>query len=380
MRKGIIAAVAVTLGLILAVMAPFAFAKVVTGENSTVRADQTINDDLFIAGTNVVIDGTVNGDVYAAGNTITIRGTVNGDVIAGGQTIIIEGKVRDHVRAAGQSIQLNGASVGAGLSAFGQTVTVDAKSTIGGGVIVAAQTAQLRASIAHGITGAAQDLTIDNVVTGDVNVAVKSLVVGSNAVVNGKISYRAEDDAQVDPAAKLVGGSEKLAPPPKNPDSDRGRSMLFVIVTLLASFVTGAVLLRLVPRPVAMAAGRVRERLWASLGIGLVALIVAVPLAILLSVTLVGLPLGLMALGAFVVSVYLSHLVVALVVGNWILELINSNTSRYLALAVGLVVLAIVGLVPVIGGIVGGMVVLVGLGAIVQTKAHYLKLSSHAKA
>ena len=78
--------VAVVLGLLaLVLLAAPAHAAEFRGGEDTVRigANETIDGDLFVGGTTIIIEGTVNGDVLAAGTTITIRGTVNGSVNAG---------------------------------------------------------------------------------------------------------------------------------------------------------------------------------------------------------------------------------------------------------------------------------------------------------
>ncbi len=58
-------------------------------KGETIPESQTIDDDVFISGANVVVDGTVNGVLLAAGETVTLNGTVNGDAFLVGETVII---------------------------------------------------------------------------------------------------------------------------------------------------------------------------------------------------------------------------------------------------------------------------------------------------
>ncbi len=58
-----------------------------TGE--TIPSGETIDDDVFISGENVVVDGTVNGALFAFAETVELNGTVNGDAILGGQEVIV---------------------------------------------------------------------------------------------------------------------------------------------------------------------------------------------------------------------------------------------------------------------------------------------------
>ncbi len=58
-------------------------------ESGNIGPGKTVNDDLFLAGENVVMAGTVNGNLFVSGSTVTISGKVNGDVFAGGRTVTI---------------------------------------------------------------------------------------------------------------------------------------------------------------------------------------------------------------------------------------------------------------------------------------------------
>ncbi|HEX7259522.1 MAG TPA: hypothetical protein VF272_01160, partial [Candidatus Saccharimonadia bacterium] len=65
----------VSFGLVIVLLFPGAGqAAVISSESgsSEVSANQTVDDDLYISGEQVVIDGTVNGDIYAAGSSISI--------------------------------------------------------------------------------------------------------------------------------------------------------------------------------------------------------------------------------------------------------------------------------------------------------------------
>jgi hypothetical protein len=87
--------------------------------------------------------------------------------------------------------------------------------------------------------------------------------------------------------------------------------------------------------------------------------------AVLLCLTLIGLPLGLAALAIFVFALYLSKILVAGAVGARLLKTSASVTPRYAAaLLVGLVLLKLLRALPFVGSLVGFVVLLVGLGLV----------------
>jgi hypothetical protein len=103
--------------------------------------------------------------------------------------------------------------------------------------------------------------------------------------------------------------------------------------------------------------------------VGLAVLIIVPLVASLIMVTIVGIPIGLLILLAFPLAVAIGLVLAALGLADRILNrdrLAKSGGSRFVALLVGVLIIAIVGIIPVLGFVVGVLVLLVGLGAFWQ--------------
>jgi hypothetical protein len=129
----------------------------------------------------------------------------------------------------------------------------------------------------------------------------------------------------------------------------------------VSMLVLGLLLLLLAPRGADAVADAWRRGTGVSIGWGLIFLIGLPIVAVLLLVTLVGIPLGfgvLFALGLIYAIGY--------VAGAWILGrlLLKPPTSRMVAFLAGLGILRLVALVPILAGIVGFVATVVGLGAL----------------
>lgn len=61
-----------------------------TETDGTINANETIDDDVFLAGNTIRMDGTVNGILLAAGGSITVSGTVNGDAFLFGESVVLK--------------------------------------------------------------------------------------------------------------------------------------------------------------------------------------------------------------------------------------------------------------------------------------------------
>ena len=102
--------------LVLSVVGTASASEFPKGE--TIPANETIDDDVFISGNDVVIDGTINGILFASGQTVTLNGTVNGDAFLMGETIIVSNSavVDGNLVIGGADITMNGSVSG---SVFG---------------------------------------------------------------------------------------------------------------------------------------------------------------------------------------------------------------------------------------------------------------------
>ncbi len=191
-------------------------------------------------------------------------------------------------------------------------------------------------------------MTLDgtSVVNGDVRTLDSTVERASGAVVNGTVRDLGPELAN---AALLVGLIGFLA------------YLAFAITGIFA----GLALAALASRQVREAGALISHEPVTTIVAGFVGLIAIVIVGVLAIVTVVGAPLG---LGLLVLVLPLLFVVGYLVIGIWIGDQILARTSPgvvrdrpYLAAVIGLIVMGIVGIIPV----VGGLVVLVGFGAVV---------------
>ena len=105
-----------------------------------------------------------------------------------------------------------------------------------------------------------------------------------------------------------------------------------------------------------------------SLGSG-VLLLIAIPLiALILMITVIGIPLGLIVLFAYIVILYISKIFVGLAIGRPIVTYAKKESSSpYWHLVVGLIVIALATKIPLVGFLISIVVVLAGLGALFMT-------------
>jgi len=293
--------------LALAVVPGSAAADTRAGGTVVVAENETV-DGLTAFGGTVVVHGTVDGDVTALGGTVVVYGTVTGDV-----------------------------------TALGGTVEVD-----DGGVVQG------------DLTAAGGAVTIAGRVGGDVNAAADTVTLTDTAAVAGTLSYDGELVSA--PGATVEGGvvqgSGGFGPLPDIP------TWAGTVSSIVSTLVVGALLVAALPGftdRVADAAVDAPGRSALS-GLGF---LVFVPITlILIAFTLIGIPVTILGFIAYAVLLTVGYVAGNYTLGRYILS-IRDMENRWLALLVGVLLVAALDFAPLVGGLVQLVVFLLGVGALV---------------
>ncbi|MBM3134449.1 MAG: hypothetical protein FJZ89_04005 [Chloroflexi bacterium] len=379
MRR-LLAALGIAL-LCLMLTAPAAWAGEFKGGSSvTVGRDQVINDDFYAAGGTITIDGTINGDVIATGGTMVINGNVNGNVIAAGGQLTIAGKVAQSVRMAGGVLAVNG-QVGRDVVLAGANATIGSQAVIGGDVVLGAGTANVGGSIGKRFLGGGGDVTFDAVTKGNVEVSAENLTIAPAAKIGGNLIYTTARELPATVKSQVTG--DMIHRLPEVQAGERGRLVVrgpslfdvFVgkLLGWLRAFLLGAALLLLWPKRTSAVTAMLQARPWWSLGWG-VLLLLLTPLAILIvCLTVIGLPIGLIGLALYLAMLYASQIFVGLWLGRWVLAWLQRTAKwtqvpgfDFWALAIGLAIIWIVRALPIPlwSVLLGLAIIFFGLGAL----------------
>lgn len=108
---------------------------------------------------------------------------------------------------------------------------------------------------------------------------------------------------------------------------------------------------------------------------GLAALIMTPVVAVMLMVTIVGIPLAAVIMLLWTVGLFVSFAYSGYSLGAWLVErtMWKPRWPRALALLIGLVMLSILMLIPIIGGLFGFLTLIWGLGGVVLMLNEYFK-------
>lgn len=361
--------IALLVALVLALTpSPAAAADIRSGQDITIGANETIDDDLYVLGNNISILGTVRGDVIAFGQSVSVDGTVGGDLIAAANTIVIRGQVSGSVRGGAASIAVSG-RVAEDLVAAGNDIAVSATGRVGRDALVAGNTATFSGQVGRDVRAAATTLRIDAPVGRDVVAQVERLELTDKATVEGSLTYTSANEAQIAVPGSVKGRTERRVPESTTETpAVEGPAALAVdwLRGLVGLLILGLLVVFFFPGFSRRAGEALVRSPWMSLAVGALVLIGLPILAILFFIVgalIGGWWIGFVVLALCIVLIALSIPVASVGVGGALLRVTQSPAPAWLALLLGLIVVLLVALVPIIGGIVIFLAVLFGMGA-----------------
>ena len=292
--------------------------------------------------------------VHAGGNLEITDATSSGLYLAGGR-ITVSAPVAGKTRIAAGRVEIE---PGAALK----------DTAIAGGRVT------VRGPIDGDLRVAAGRVMLDGPVTGNAKVAAATLELGPNARIDGELTFRGEQ-LDRDPAAQVKGGIVRKARHRNEWDGGGwGKGIAWAAWTL-GLMVLAAVIAGAMPGATRRMEHELRAQPWLASLFGILALICIPIAAVLVMITVIGIPVGLLALLGYFALLVIGYVTASVVLSGLLLDRFRAGEASQTAWRVGAAVLAVLviaalGRVPLIGGLVALSALVIGVGVIVSATVH----------
>jgi hypothetical protein len=291
------------------------------GADVVIEPGELVKGDLIAAGANVNLGGDFQRRLKAFGANVSIRGNVGRELVAAGANVDLQGNFQGKVRSFGANVVLAG--------------------------------------------------TFEK----DVEVAAARVVLTPTAVVKGNLVYAAASlDRQQ--GSQVLGGLEGKRDAPetqgRRPWREKRSGMggaagiIFWVISTAALVLAGILIKALFPGMSERTVAVISESPWVSLAVGLVFL-VTVPLALVIAmITIVGIPVAVLAGFLYLGFAYVGRVFFGVWLGRKVMGLLKRGpvSSFLLPLIVGITIIGLIGLLPLLGGLFRVFCLLIGLGAL----------------
>lgn len=365
--------------LFLVPMSAYAFS-IKNGNFVNVDKTETIDGNLYAAGSTINVDGKVTGDIFCAGQNININGDVAGDVICAGQTVNINGNVGGNIRVAGNSVNIN-SKVDRNAMVVGASVTTSNKTEIGWDMTVGAASANIDGKIGRDLYGGVASMVINGQIGKNIRLRIEKnikseqkgvnfnesgLTITKNAKINGDLVYTSSVPANIEPGAQIKGQSTQNLPKQPEKKSTKTSHAGGWLISVFSSLVIGLVLISLWKEKIIEITDLIKQKAGASIGWGLIVTFLTPIIALLLLITIIGIPLSLIIIALWLIALCIGKIFTSILVGRILLQKFweKKKDSLSWAMVIGIVVTITICYIPLIGWLACLAATLFGLGGL----------------
>lgn len=325
--------------------------------------------DNFLADDNLIVDQEIGKTTFAAGNSVKLSSTIDGAAFVAGN-IVYANSTQDYLFAAGNNVTLDGVTTKDAFVA-GNILTVEASNIRD--LYIAGTNITINSDVSGNLYAIGTNISINSKIDGDVYLATDSITIGKDAVITGTLIY--PDDAAMNVKESAVINDTEVYEGTATTKVDTSKVKVeFNPLTIIAGKLLGALYRFIAMFLIALILLGLNKKAFDSIlkvkkDFGTIALtalfgfafLILVPIAaIIVMCTVVGLPLGIVALIIYSLFVYLSIIPTAYYFGNLVFG--KSIKNRFLLILVSLPILYLIRLIPLLGGLVGFISLIFGLG------------------
>ncbi len=307
-----------------------------------------IEDDVYLCEQDIVYDKLVDGNVYVIGKNITISSlAITGNLFVCGENVTINANVSGSIYACGNIVEIN--SGANDVYVAGNKVTFGENSYTYRDIRVASETCEFNGYSYRNFYSTSSKTNINNSATGGV---------AEKIYYSGEINVQNPDNIGEMIEIKLPEKYENTSDTFSNVISIFSKAFTAIVIILVWSNITKN------------KENNEKENYFIDILVGLGVTILVPIIAIVLIITLVGLPIGFLIIALYVIALCISIPIAALKISRIILKLTQkscSNVMKFvLALAVYLVI-ELIRFIPVVGGVIRFIIIAYGFKVILST-------------
>ena len=324
------------------------------------------NDSNFLADDNLVVEKNLGGNLFAAGTSVKVKGNVDGAAFLAGSRVTVTSE-QDYLFIGAQDIELDEATAKDAFIA-GQMINISNSNLRD--LFVAGQVVKIESTTARNVRAAGEKVVVSGTIFGDLIIGADKLEIEEDTVIEGKLVIN-EDAIYEKPESVTISEIETYKDESANVHKKVNplKIILYTIIDLIISYVTLLLIALLIVAVYKKFYANIKKFQkeenfpLKALGIGFLTLIAVPVAAIIIMITVVGIPLSLIALGLYALFIYLSAIPSSYYVGSIIFK--DKIKNEYLLVAVSLLIFYAVKWIPLAGGLISFASLIFGLGTLV---------------
>jgi cytoskeletal protein CcmA (bactofilin family) len=327
-------------------------------------------DPVYMTGVEVRIDRAIDGDLVAAAGRIHVDQPIAGDAILGAGSLDIQAPVGEDLRAAGGIVTIANRVKGEVMIAAGR-ITLSRNAEVQGHAWLAGSSVSIDGRSLSSMKVYGRDVALLGEIYGPLEVSADRVEIRGSARIYGDITYSSDSEITIDPQAQVMGKVTRTATKLERAEPRTNIPGLKPLRPLLLAglFAAGVLLNALVPDFVRNSVRTLAAAPVKSLGLGSALFFSVPPVAILLILTIIGIPIGLALAAVHAIALVGGYLITGFFMANKLAQPLHRPPRAYgwplVFLAGALVLLALATSIPYVGPLVLLLALAGGLGAMV---------------
>ncbi|MFP2934332.1 hypothetical protein ACLESO_56290, partial [Pyxidicoccus sp. 3LG] len=298
-------------------------------------------------------------------------------------------RMREQMQRTREDLRRNRRTGGRNVVARGQSLEVKEGQTVQSAVVYGGNLV-VKGNVEDDAVAFGGNLEIHGKVEGDAHAFGGNVILGPDAHVEGDVSsfggtVERADGSEVEGSIESFGGAgigrmvageikngmkEARHSETRTRNDDDGEGLAAFILTFAVLFGLGFLGQMFFPARMKLLGEEVRRKPLQTGLTGFLGLLAMVPLTVVLCITIIGIPAALVLWMAAPLAAALGYAAVASELGTK-LPVLRGRKTQAVVLALGLLVLMVVGIIPVLGFLVSLAVTLMALGAVIRTRFGY---------
>jgi hypothetical protein len=384
---------------------PVSASKFLNPKSPGYEADAVYDDDVFLSAFQAKFDSKVYGDLFSFCYEMVQSDSVIGNFMAFAYSVQNLGPVTGSYRAFGREVSCNG-EIGRNLLLFGQTVDIGPQAHVVRNADLAGENIMFLGAVDGTVSINAKNAVVSGKIGGDLDFRGDSLTINPNTVIGGNLKYTSPNRVSIGQGAVITGQvdwkkEDTIKPEEKKDEGNfwtaitwiislRGYvifsmflwvfilvasllpfpSVLVSIIFWFALLVSGNILIAIYKSRARATERILRERFFPSMGLGFIIFFMAPIVVVILFMTVLASPLGMILLMLFGIAIFAGGIYAGLFIGRRLCGMFGTggaNTPGYLCFTIGTTLLMIISLLPVLGYLVIVLMLMAGLGGLVQS-------------
>jgi cytoskeletal protein CcmA (bactofilin family) len=370
------------LGLALNSSAAYFFAT----DKYTLQTTQQLAEDAYIAAEDIRINGICMQDAFLAASKVSMYGRVIADLNVAALDCELNGEIGDDARVIGRELNFAARVFGTAMLC-GKKIYFKDTAFVNQGCEILAEEVFFSGRAMGGARISGKSVFINGAVFSDLTVNAERIVLGPRARILGSVYYTSKNPIKQESSAFVQGAVYRS----QNPPSETGlegrarnwtqqaqnwgalakfsyRTSLFVVLLFL-----GICLLWAWPEAsrryaLAMKKQFVPTLLWGLL-LGVMSFVGVLMLALIFIITIIGIPLALFLIMGYILMLVLGPLGMGYMIGMELFKpRLDLKSRSIVALVVGYALVSLLTVVPLVGGLLSGIMSLMGFGALLTMR------------